>query len=213
MALPVWDNGSSGARGEDGSMRRVCVFCGSRVGARPVYLEAARDLGHALVERGYGLVYGGASVGLMGAIADAVLEGGGEVIGVIPRALVERELSHPGLHELHVVETMHARKALMAAKSDAFIAMPGGFGTFEELFEVVTWGQIGIHRKPMGLLDVAGYFDALMAMVDRAVEEGFVPETHRDLVCMDPDPQGLLERLGHYRLPELGRKWADRTDI
>lgn len=194
-------------------MRRVCVFCGSRGGARAAYMEAARDLGYAMVDRGYGLVYGGASVGLMGTIADAVLERGGEVIGVIPQALVDRELAHPNLSELHVVETMHERKALMAARSDAFIAMPGGFGTFEEFFEVVTWGQIGIHRKPTGLLDVAGYFDALVAMVERGVEEGFIPETHRELLCVDPDPRGLLERLEGYRVPDLGRKWADRKDI
>lgn len=194
-------------------MRRVCVFCGSREGARPAYREAARELGYALVERGYGLVYGGASVGLMGTIADAVLERGGEVIGVMPRALVDRELSHANLTELHVVETMHERKALMAANADAFIAMPGGFGTFEELFEVVTWAQIGIHRKPMGLLDVEGYFDALVAMVDRGVAEGFVPDTHRELLCVDPGPRGLLERLENFQMPDLGRKWAARKDI
>lgn len=194
-------------------MQRVCVFCGSREGARPEYKEAARDLGYSLVERGYGLVYGGASVGLMGTIADAVLERGGEVIGVIPQALVDRELAHPHLSELHVVGTMHERKALMAARSDAFIALPGGFGTFEELFEVVTWGQIGIHRKAMGLLDVAGYFDTLLAMVERGVSEGFIPDTHRDLLCADPDPRSLLDRLERYQVPDLGRKWADRKDI
>lgn len=194
-------------------MQRVCVFCGSKPGARDAYLTAARELGVALVDRGYGLVYGGASVGLMGAVADAVLERGGEVIGVIPEALVAKELSHPGLNELHVVATMHERKALMAAKADAFVAMPGGFGTFEELFEVVTWGQLGIHRKPVGLLDVAGYYDALLALVDRGVEEEFIPRTHRELLCVDADPRGLLDRLEHYRVPDLGRKWADRKDI
>lgn len=194
-------------------MRRVCVFCGSKLGARAAYQEAARDLGHALVERGYGLVYGGAGVGLMGTIAGAVLELGGEVIGVMPEALVSRELSHPKLTEMHIVGTMHERKALMAAKSDAFIAMPGGFGTFEELFEVVTWGQLGIHRKAMGLLDVEGYFDALVALVERGVEEDFIPATHRDLLCADPDPRRLLDRLERYQVPDLGRKWADRGDI
>lgn len=194
-------------------MRRVCVFCGSKWGARVAYREAARDLGHALVERGYGLVYGGAGVGLMGAIAASVLDAGGEVIGVLPEALVARELAYPHLTELHVVGTMHERKALMAAKSDAFIAMPGGFGTFEELFEVVTWGQLGIHQKPMGLLDVEGYFDALLALVDRGVEEDFIPRTHRDLLCADPDPRRLLDRLERYQVPDLGRKWADREDI
>lgn len=194
-------------------MRRVCVFCGSKPGAREAYREAARELGVALVERGYGLVYGGASVGLMGTIADAVLERGGEVIGVMPQSLVARELSHPNLSELHIVETMHERKALMAANSDAFIAMPGGFGTFEELFEVVTWGQLGIHRKAVGLLDVAGYFAALVDLVERGVAEGFIPETHRDLLCLDPNPRSLLDRLERYEVPDLGRKWAERKDI
>lgn len=132
---------------------------------------------------------------------------------MIPEALVAKELSHPGLNELHVVATMHERKALMAAKADAFVAMPGGFGTFEELFEVVTWGQLGIHRKPVGLLDVAGYYDALLALVDRGVAEGFIPETHRELLCVDADPRGLLDRLDHYQVPDLGRKWAERKDI
>ncbi len=194
-------------------MQRVCVFCGSKPGARDAYLEAARELGAALVERGYGLVYGGASVGLMGAIADEVLARGGEVIGVIPEALVSRELSHRGLTELHVVGTMHERKALMAAKSDAFIAMPGGFGTFEELFEVVTWGQLGIHRKAVGLLDVEGYYDPLLALVERGVAEGFIPESHQALLCLEPDPRRLLDRLERYQVPDLGRKWAERKDI
>lgn len=194
-------------------MKRVCVFCGSKPGAREAYREAARELGHALVERGYGLVYGGASVGLMGTLAGAVLEKGGEVIGVIPEALLARELAHADLNELHVVGTMHERKALMAAKADAFIAMPGGFGTFEELFEVVTWGQLGIHRKPIGLLDVEGYYDAVLALVDRGVAEGFIPETHRELLLVDAEPRALLDRLEGYRVPDLGRKWAERKDI
>lgn len=194
-------------------MLRVCVFCGSKPGRRPEYLEAARELGRALAERGYGLVYGGASVGLMGAIADTVLAEGGEVIGVIPETLVAREVAHHGLSEQHVVKTMHERKALMAERADAFVAMPGGFGTFEELFEVVTWGQLGIHQKPVGLLNVAGYFEALLAMVDRGVEEGFIPNAHRALLCSQADPNDLLDRLSSYQMPDLGHKWADRSDV
>ena len=160
------------------SIRRVCVFCGSRFGARPAYLKEARALGRSLAHRKVGLVYGGASVGLMGAIADEVLANGGEVIGVIPQALVDREVAHRSLTKLHVVEGMHPRKAMMNDLSDAFVAMPGGLGTFEELFEVASWGMLGLHRKPIVLLDVEGYWDPLEQMMRRAIDEGFVDPKH-----------------------------------
>src|SRR2546421_2418842 len=154
-------------------MRRVCVFCGSRTGTAPVYAEEARRLGAALCRRGLGLVYGAGNIGLMGVLADAVLAHGGEVIGVIPRALVDKELAHAGLTQLHIVETMHQRKALMEQLADAFVALPGGYGTGDELFEILTWAQLHIHAKPIGLLNVAGYFDALLAWLNHTVAEGF----------------------------------------
>ncbi|MBO9541998.1 TIGR00730 family Rossman fold protein [bacterium] len=194
-------------------MNRICVFCGSKPGNRPAYVESARALGRALVARGCGLVYGGASVGVMTEVADTVLEAGGEVIGVIPETLLQREVGHRGLTELHVVQTMHERKALMASRSDAFIGLPGGYGTFEELFEVITWGQLGIHRKPVGLLNVAGYYDAFMALVDHAVAEGFIPPSHRGLILVDTTPEGLLDQLEAYQVPDLGRKWADKEHV
>ncbi len=163
---------------------RICVFCGSRPGGRDEYVDQARRLGELLTSRDIGLVYGGASVGLMGAVADAVLNAGGEVIGVIPEALAVKELAHQQVGDLRVVGSMHERKALMAELSDAFIALPGGFGTFEELFEMVTWAQLGMHRKPFGILNVAGFFDGLLALVDHAIEEGFIP-TRRQV-----DPRG-----------------------
>jgi uncharacterized protein (TIGR00730 family) len=175
---------------------RVCVFCGSSPGARPVYLEAARELGALLAERGIGLVYGGASVGLMGELADAVLAADGEAIGVIPRSLLGRELAHARLTELHVVETMHERKALMADLSGAFVALPGGAGTLDELFEALTWRQLGLHSKPIGLLDVDGFFEPLLALADHLVEEGFVRPEHRALLLVARDPAALLDRLG-----------------
>jgi hypothetical protein len=152
---------------------RLCVFCGSRFGSRPVYEAAARTLGQTLARQRIGLVYGGASVGIMGALADAALAAGGEVIGVIPRGVFTREIAHAGLTKLHVVGSMHERKALMAEQSDAFLAMPGGLGTYDELFEILTWRQIGLHRKPVGLLDVEGYFGPLRSVLDHAVSEGF----------------------------------------
>src|SRR2546421_6222268 len=174
-------------------MHRICVFSGSSTGKRQEYQQAARDLGQELIARGLGLVYGGASVGLMGVIADTVLAGGGEVIGVIPRALFRREVAHEHLTTLHEVGSMHERKALMADLSDGFIALPGGYGTFDELFEITTWAQIGIHRKPVGLLDVAGYFAPLLTMVQHAAAEGFVPEHHVNLLQRDEDPAALLD--------------------
>jgi uncharacterized protein (TIGR00730 family) len=186
---------------------RICVYCGSRPGNRPEYLEAARRLGALLAERRIGLVYGGASVGMMGAVADAVLRGGGEVIGVIPHALVQRELAHDHLTELRVVANMHERKALMAQLSNAMIALPGGFGTFEELFETITWSQLGIHRKAIGLLNVGGFYDGLLALVQHAIDEGFVPPEHRALILEAAAPDTLLDLVAGYEPPPPVRKW------
>jgi uncharacterized protein (TIGR00730 family) len=187
-------------------MRRICVFCGSSVGVNPVYAEAARALGRTLVARGSSLVYGGGHVGLMGVLADAVLGASGEVTGVIPHALNAREIAHSGLTKLHVVDSMHERKALMAAMSDAFIAMPGGFGTYEEFFEAVTWTQLGVHKKPCGLLNVAGFFDPVIEFLDRAVREEFIRPQHRAAIVVDPDPAVLLDALEHLALPDVP-KW------
>jgi uncharacterized protein (TIGR00730 family) len=189
-----------------GAMRRVCVFCGSSPGARPEYRAAAAELGRLLAERGTGLVYGGARVGLMGAVADAVLAGGGEAIGVIPHALVSKEVAHGGLTELHVVSTMHQRKALMADLADGFVALPGGFGTFEEFCEVLTWSQLGFHPKPCGLLNVAGYYVPLLALFDHGVDEGFIRPQHRALVIEETDPAALLARMEAFVPPSVG-KW------
>ncbi len=186
-------------------MKNVCVFCGSSPGRRPAYARAARQLGGALAARGLGLVYGGGSIGLMGTVADAALEGGAPVIGIIPRALARKEIAHHGLTRLEVVPTMHARKARMATLSDAFLAMPGGIGTLEELFEVLTWGYLGIHQKPTGLLDVGGYWKPLIRLLDHAVEEGFLRPAHRKLVVVDRSPARLLERLSRHRVPPATR--------
>lgn len=187
-------------------MRRICVFCGSSPGLNPAYAEAAREMGRALVNRRLSLVYGGGQVGLMGIIADAVLDAGGEAIGVIPHALNAREIAHHGLSKLHVVDSMHERKALMASLSDAFIAMPGGFGTYEEFFEAVTWTQLGVHRKPCGLLNVGGFYDPVVQFLDRAVMERFIRPEHRAAILVDTDPARLLEALAEARLPEVP-KW------
>lgn len=191
------------------AMRRVCVFCGANPGERPLYLAAAHAVGRTLAERGIGVVYGGGSVGLMGAVADAALAAGGEVIGVIPRALELRELAHRRLTELVVVGSMHERKARMAELSDAFVALPGGMGTLEELSEVLTWGQLGLHERPCGLLDVGGYYRPLIAFFDAAVEEGFLRPEHRGMVHVEGDVARLLERFEAYRPPRL-EKWIDR---
>jgi uncharacterized protein (TIGR00730 family) len=189
-----------------GTMQNVCVFCGSSAGARPVYAEAARAMGRLLASRGLGLVYGGGAVGLMGVVADAALEAGGTVIGVIPQALADREIAHRGLTELHVVRSMHERKAMMAGLSDAFVAMPGGFGTYEEFFEAVTWTQLGVHRKPCGLLNVDGFYDALIQFIDLAVTDQFIRPSHRATVLADSDPGRLLDRLSTVVLPDMP-KW------
>lgn len=177
------------------ALRRLCVFCGSKVGTDERYRAAAVELGQRLVHERIGLVYGGGSIGLMGVIADAVLAEGGEVIGVIPESLATEELLHPRVTEMHVVASMHARKALMAELSDAFVALPGGFGTFEEFFEVVTWSQLGLHRKLTGLLNVGGYYDPLVRLVDHAVQEGFIKPKHRTLLLIEERPEVLLSRL------------------
>lgn len=188
------------------SFRKICVFCGSSLGNSPLYRSAAEELGRHLVGQGIGIVYGGGNVGLMGALADAVLAAGGEAIGVIPEALVARELAHPGLTELRVVPSMHARKALMAELAEAFIALPGGFGTFEEFCEVVTWGQLGIHGKPCGLLNVGGYYDPLLQMFDHAVAEGFLKLENRRLVLAARTPGELLQKLRAFE-PGCVRQW------
>ena len=176
-------------------MKRVCVFCGANAGLREEYRSAAGLLAGALARRGLGLVYGGGKVGLMGTLADAMLQAGGEVIGVIPRRLVEKEVAHSGLTELRIVDTMHQRKAMMNELSDAFIALPGGYGTLEEFFEILTWSQLGIHRKPSGLLNVLGYYDGLLAMLDHAVAEQFLLPANRKLVIAQTDAELLLSRL------------------
>ncbi len=187
-------------------MQTVCVFCGSNFGAREAYGEAARDVGRAIAGRGLRIVYGGASVGLMGALADAALAAGGEVVGVMPKALVEREIEHKKLTALHEVASMHERKALMADLSDAFLALPGGAGTMEELFEVWTWGQLGHHKKPVGLLNVEGYFNRLIAFLDHQEHERFMRREHRDMLIAESDPAALLDRFASYEPPAVA-KW------
>jgi hypothetical protein len=189
---------------------RVLVFCGSSPGARPEYAQEADALGRLLAERGLGLVYGGARVGLMGAVADGALTAGGEVVGVIPRQLVEHEIAHTGLSELHEVTTMHERKALMAELSDAVVALPGGTGTLDELFELFTWSQLGLHRMPIGLLDVAGYWQPLLALLDHLVAERFLRAEHRQTLLVDRDAGALLDALASYR-HAAPYKWLDRT--
>jgi uncharacterized protein (TIGR00730 family) len=173
-------------------VKSVCVYCGSSFGADPAYLAATRSLAQTLVANDIGVVYGGAAVGLMGALADATLEAGGEVVGVIPQQLVDREIAHQGLTELHVVATMHERKALMAQLSDAFVALPGGIGTLEELIEIFTWSQLGLHSKPLGVINVNGYYDQLAAFLDHGVEQGFQPAAQRAKLVIAADPDALL---------------------
>ena len=189
-------------------LRRICVFCGSSTGARPVYTQAAADRGAAVAGSGLGLVYGGGNVGLMGAVASAALDAGGEVIGVIPQMLLEREIGNLDVTQLHVVESMHERKALMADLSDAFVALPGGLGTLEELFEVLTWSQLGLHVKPVALLDIDGFFGPLIAMLDHAVAEGFVRPEHRALLLTADAPGPLLDALHAFEPPPT-RAWID----
>ncbi len=189
----------------------VCVFAGSSPGARPEYATAARALGRALASERISVVYGGGRVGLMGILADEVLAGGGSVTGVIPQALFDREVGHDGLTELRVVASMHERKATMAELADAFIALPGGMGTFEELFETLTWGQLGYHDKPCGLLNVAGYWDGMLAALDRAVGERFLAPEHRRMLLVEQEPAALLELLRTYQAPRV-EKWLGREE-
>jgi uncharacterized protein (TIGR00730 family) len=190
-------------------MKRICVFCGSSQGSRPEYRAATEELGTELARRNIGLVYGGGNIGLMGVIADAVLKAGGEVMGVIPENLMAREVGHNGLTKLHVVPSMHERKALMADLSDAFVALPGGFGTLEEFCEVVTWTQLGLHAKPCGILNVRGYYSPLLAMFDHAVEERFLKPENRALVLARESPADLLQALEEWR-PARVEKWLSR---
>jgi uncharacterized protein (TIGR00730 family) len=191
--------------------RSVCVFCGSSRGSGEGYAQAAEGIGRLLAGRGMELVYGGSRLGLMGILADACLAAGGRVVGVMPRALIEKEIAHTGISELHSVDSMHARKALMADKAEAFIALPGGYGTWEEFCEVLTWSQLGLQRKPCGVLNVNGYYEPLLAMADRAVEEGFLRREHRALLVSERDPEELLKRLESVRVP-LVEKWMDRRN-
>src|ERR671933_58213 len=184
-------------------MKRICVFCGARSGVNRTYEEGDRLLGRALSEAGVALVYGGGRVGLMGVLADAVLGSGGEAIGVIPKALVRREIAHMGLSDLRVVGSMHERKALMSELSEGFVALPGGIGTLEEFFEVLSWAQLGVHRKPCGLLNVEGYYDPLLAFFDSVVARGFLSEEHRSMVLVETEPEPLLEAFARYRAPEV----------
>ena len=192
-------------------MNSLCVFCGSNPGASPAYAEAAARLGRTLAGRGLNLVYGGGQVGLMGVVADAALAAGGTVTGVIPEALATRELAHAALSDLQVVSSMHERKARMSELSDGFIALPGGIGTLEEWFEVWTWSQLGFQPKPCGLLNVAGYYDHLLAFLDHMTAERFLTEIHREMVVVDDDPERLLDRLAAWQPPRV-RKWIDAAE-
>jgi uncharacterized protein (TIGR00730 family) len=193
-------------------MKRVLVFCGSSPGGRPEYAQTAKELGRELASRGVDVVYGGAHVGLMGALADAALAAGGKVIGVIPNRLVEAEIAHAGLTELHIVNTMHERKAMMAELSDAVIALPGGTGTLDELFEMFTWSQLGLHRLPIGLLDTAGYWQPLLRFLEHSVNERFLRAEHFETLLVERDPGYLLDRLSSHQ-PLALNKWMDRRGV
>ncbi|WP_027592544.1 TIGR00730 family Rossman fold protein [Pseudomonas sp. LAIL14HWK12:I7] len=190
-------------------VRSVCVFCGASIGANPAYREAAVALGQAIARRGLTLVYGGGAVGLMGVVADAAMAAGGEVVGIIPQSLLDAEVGHKGLSRLEVVDGMHARKARMAELSDAFIALPGGLGTLEELFEVWTWGQLGYHAKPLGLLDVNGFYEKLGGLLDHIVEEGFVRPQHRAMLLLGQQADALLDGMNEFVAP-VAPKWVDK---
>jgi uncharacterized protein (TIGR00730 family) len=192
-------------------LKRICVFAGSNSGARVEYAAAARELGRTLAQRQIGLVYGGARVGLMGALADEALSGGGRVIGVMPEALVAKEIAHQGLSELRVVKSMHERKAMMSDLSDGFVALPGGWGTMEEFFEVLTWAQLGLHRKPCGLLNVHGYFDRLLSFAEHCVEEGFVKREHGSMILVSDSPNELLDGMAAYKAPVV-KKWIEPAE-
>lgn len=189
-------------------MKSVCIYCASSPGARPEYAAAAEELARALAARDITIVYGGSSKGIMGRMADAALAAGGRVIGVLPESLIEKEVGHDGLQELHIVASMHERKAMMAALAEGFIALPGGFGTLEEIIETITWAQLGFHTKPCGLLNVAGYFDALRQFMTHAVNEGFIRREHLDILQVAESADALLAKLASYRAPTIG-KWRD----
>jgi len=193
------------------ALANVCVYCGAHPGRDPAYTAAAALLGRTLAERGIGIVYGGGRVGLMGVVADAALAAGGRVIGIIPQALMKKELAHAGLTEMIVTTSMHERKAQMAERADAFVALPGGLGTFEELFEIWTWGQLGWHRKPCGVINVAGFYDGLIAFLDHAAGAGFVRPVHRGMLLVDDDPSRLLDRFAQYEAPAVP-KWVERAE-
>ncbi len=192
---------------------RICVFSGSNPGRKPEYVEAARELGTALAQAGIGVVYGGASIGLMGAVADAAMAQGGEVIGIIPQALVDKEIAHPGLTDLRVVGSMHERKALMAELSDGFVALPGGLGTLEELFETWTWAQLGYHAKPCAVYNLGGFYDGLCAWLDHVVTEQFMKPQHRDMLIVASEPQALLKGMREYEVPTGVVKWVERENL
>jgi uncharacterized protein (TIGR00730 family) len=209
----VWEGGFIGGR--QSSLRpveRICVFCGASPGARPEYREATEELARLLTAEGIGVVYGGGGVGLMGVLADAVLAAGGEPTGVIPHPLVDREIAHRDVPDMRVVESMHERKALMAELADAFVALPGGIGTLEELFEVYTWAQLGLHRKPCALLNVEGYYDGVADFLAHAVEERFLREETRELLMIETDPAALIERLRTFEPRVVVPKWIDREE-
>jgi uncharacterized protein (TIGR00730 family) len=192
-------------------IQSLCVFCGSTTGSRLIYSHTAEQLGRALANSQVALVFGGGRVGLMGVLADSVLAAGGQAIGVMPRALVEKEIAHPSLTKLHVVESMHQRKAMMADLADAFLLLPGGFGSWEEFCEIVTWLQLGIHRKPCAILNVAGYYDSLLSLADHALAEGFLRPAHHDMVIVEENPQALLSRLATATIP-TEVKWAGKSE-
>jgi len=193
-------------------LKNVCVFCGSNPGRRADYVEAAHRLGEELAKNGIGLVYGGGNVGIMGEMANSILKNGGRAIGVIPKALEDKELSHRGLSELKVVNTMHERKAMMSELSDAFIALPGGIGTLEEFFEVLTWAQLGFQKKPCGLLNIAGYYDHLIKFIDHMVAEGFLHVDHRDLMVIEKNPANIISKLKNHK-PLDTSKWLDEFNM
>lgn len=192
-------------------MKSITVFCGSSSGFRPEYAEAAKNLARELVRENIRLIYGGGRVGLMGIIADEVMKNGGEVIGIIPEALDKKEVAHRGITELRVVGSMHERKAMMAELADGFIAMPGGIGTFEEFFEILTWAQLGFHDKPCGILNVANYYDGLLSLCNNAVKEGFLRQIHSELILDDSDAASLLEKMKNYQ-PQAVQKWIDKEE-
>jgi uncharacterized protein (TIGR00730 family) len=202
---------SDGSPATRRKIQSLCVFCGSSSGSRPIYAEAATQLGRALAKQNAALVFGGGCVGLMGILADSVLAAGGQAVGVIPKALVEKEIAHQGLTKLHVVGSMHERKALMADLADAFVLLPGGYGSWEEFLEVATWLQLGIHRKPCAILNVAGYYDALLSLSSLALAEGFLRPAHKDMLIVESDPGQLLARLDTEEVPSQP-KWVSRQE-